>query len=60
LRAFVTFNLDCWDADQLAEPEAGDLAVVEHLADLLPAAAPAFPEGLGREGLRAWIRRGRD
>jgi hypothetical protein len=34
------------DSDQLAETESGELSSVEHLADLLRAAAPAFAEGL--------------
>jgi hypothetical protein len=50
LYAFVTLNLDDWDADELAEPEAGKLAAVEHVADLLAAAAPALGERLGGEG----------
>jgi hypothetical protein len=43
---FEPFDFIGWDANQLAEPEAGELSLVEHLTDFLGAAAPAFGEGL--------------
>jgi hypothetical protein len=51
LSAFVSFDLNSWDADELAEPEAEELAAMTHLADLLSTAAPAFGQGLRRKGL---------
>jgi hypothetical protein len=44
---FEPFYFIGGDADELAEPEAGELAAMEHLADLLGTATPAIGEGLG-------------
>jgi hypothetical protein len=45
-RDFEPFDFIGWDADELAEAKAGQLHLVEHLANFLGAAAPAFGEGL--------------
>jgi hypothetical protein len=41
-RGFKPFDFIGGDSDQLAEAEAGKLSVVEHLTNLLGAAAPAL------------------
>jgi hypothetical protein len=57
LSAFEPFYFGGGDADEFAEPEAGKLAAVKHLADLFRAAPPAVGEGLRRkwlEGGNGW------
>jgi hypothetical protein len=51
-RGFEPFDFIGWDADELAETEAGELAAMEHLTDFFGAAAPSFGKRLGGERLR--------